>query len=90
MIIKEINALVTSGLTDRKSYSQIDIQRDDRHPSEDSGENRYIIGKSLGHKSQQSTAIYARLNLDPVRESVNKATDVMFGYMGVNTDDELE
>lgn len=45
------------------------------------GANGYIIGKSLGHKSQQSTAIYARLNLDPVRESVNKATDVMFGYM---------
>lgn len=45
------------------------------------GANGYIIGKSLGHKSQQSTAIYARLNLDPVRESVNKATDAMFGYM---------
>ena len=44
------------------------------------GANGYIIGKSLGHRSQQSTAIYARLNLDPVRESVNKATDAMFGY----------
>ena len=29
------------------------------------GANGYIIGKSLGHKSQQSTAIYARLNLEP-------------------------
>ena len=37
-----------------------------------------IIGKSLGHKTQQATAIYARLNLDPVRESVNKATSAMF------------
>lgn len=46
------------------------------------GANGYIIGKSLGHKSQQSTAIYARLNLDPVRESVNKATDAMFSYVG--------
>ncbi len=46
------------------------------------GANGYIIGKSLGHRSQQSTAIYARLNLDPVRESVNKATDAMFGYKG--------
>ena len=44
------------------------------------GANGYIIGKSLGHRSQQSTAIYARLNLDPVRESVNKATEAMFGY----------
>jgi integrase len=45
------------------------------------GANGYIIGKSLGHRSQQSTAIYARLNLDPVRASVNKATEAMFGYM---------
>lgn len=45
------------------------------------GANGYIIGKSLGHRSQQSTAIYARLNLDPVRDSVNKATDAMFAYM---------
>ncbi len=36
-----------------------------------------IIGKSLGHKTQQATAIYARLNLDPVRDSVNKATSAM-------------
>ena len=41
------------------------------------GANSYIIGKSLGHKTQQATAIYARLNLDPVRESVNKATGAM-------------
>ena len=33
-----------------------------------------IIGKSLGHKSQQATAIYARLDLDPVRTSVGQAT----------------
>jgi integrase len=36
-----------------------------------------IIGKSLGHKSVTATQIYARLNLDPVRASVNKATDAM-------------
>jgi integrase len=41
------------------------------------GANSYMIGRSLGHKSQQSTAIYARLNLDPVRESVEKATQAM-------------
>jgi integrase len=52
------------------------------------GANSYIIGKSLGHRSQQSTAVYARLNLDPVRDSVNKATDAMLGYMGRNDDGE--
>jgi integrase len=36
-----------------------------------------IIGKSLGHASQQTTAIYARLQLDPVRESVNKAAEAI-------------
>ena len=36
-----------------------------------------IIGKSLGHKSLAATQIYARLNLDPVRASVSKATDAM-------------
>jgi integrase len=33
-----------------------------------------IIGKSLGHKSQSATAVYARLNLDPVRQAVDLAT----------------
>lgn len=36
-----------------------------------------VIGKSLGHKSVQSTAIYARMNLDPVRNSVNEAVAAM-------------
>ena len=42
-----------------------------------------IIGKSLSHKSLAATQIYARLNLDPVRESVNKATDAMLTAGGV-------
>ncbi|MEO5377912.1 MAG: hypothetical protein H7832_09060 [Magnetococcus sp. DMHC-6] len=36
-----------------------------------------IIGKSLGHHSQQATAIYARLDLDPVRAAMEKATEAM-------------
>jgi integrase len=42
------------------------------------GANSYIIGKSLGHKTQAATAIYARLNIDPVRSSVARAADAMF------------
>jgi len=42
------------------------------------GSSLHIIGKSLGHKSTQSTEIYARLNLDSVRSSMQKATDLMF------------
>lgn len=36
-----------------------------------------IIGKSLGHATQAATAIYARLDLDPVRDSVTAATTAM-------------
>ncbi|MET7012922.1 tyrosine-type recombinase/integrase [Uliginosibacterium flavum] len=41
------------------------------------GASLAIIGKSLNHKSLQATAIYARLDLDPVRQSVNTATSAM-------------
>lgn len=41
------------------------------------GASLSIIGKSLNHKSQAATAIYARLDLDPVRQSVNTATSAM-------------
>lgn len=39
-----------------------------------------IIGKSLGHKSSVATQIYSRMNLDPVRESVEKAIGLMGKY----------
>jgi integrase len=39
------------------------------------GTSLLIIGKSLGHKSPQSTAIYARLSNDPVRASMKSALD---------------
>ncbi|HUX78488.1 MAG TPA: tyrosine-type recombinase/integrase [Alphaproteobacteria bacterium] len=45
------------------------------------GANSFMIGRSLGHKSSQSTAVYARLNIDPVRDSVEKATQAMLQMM---------
>jgi hypothetical protein len=36
-----------------------------------------IIGGSLNHKSQATTAIYARLDLDPVRSAMEKAAKAM-------------
>ena len=38
-----------------------------------------VIGKSLGHTQPSTTSIYARLTIEPVRESVTKATRAMFG-----------
>lgn len=39
-----------------------------------------IIGRTLNHKSPQSTKIYARLSLDPVREAMVTATSAMLQY----------
>lgn len=47
------------------------------------GASLAIIGKSLNHKSTQTTAIYARLDLDPVRQSVNTATSAMLEAAGM-------
>jgi integrase len=38
-----------------------------------------IVGRALGHKSQQATAVYARLELDPVRRAVDAAAATMLG-----------
>ena len=46
-----------------------------------SGASLAIIGKSLGHKSPAATQIYARLSVDPVRDSMQKTTDKMLGYV---------
>ncbi|MBP7467330.1 MAG: tyrosine-type recombinase/integrase [Thauera sp.] len=47
------------------------------------GASLAIIGKSLNHKTHQATAIYARLDLDPVRRSVNLATSAMLEAAGL-------
>ncbi|WP_348646134.1 tyrosine-type recombinase/integrase [Candidatus Accumulibacter phosphatis] len=53
------------------------------------GASLAIIGKSLNHKSQQATAIYARLDLDPVRASVNTATAAMLEAGGMKSAAEV-
>ncbi|WP_321855567.1 tyrosine-type recombinase/integrase [Paraburkholderia tropica] len=46
------------------------------------GASLAVIGKSLNHRTVSATAIYARLNLDPVRESVTRATSAMMAAVG--------
>jgi integrase len=41
------------------------------------GASLIIIGKSLNHKSLAATQVYSRLDNDPVRESIEKATTAM-------------
>lgn len=41
------------------------------------GASLHVIGKTLNHKDSNTTAIYARLNLDPVRQAMVNATDAL-------------
>ncbi|MCX7162567.1 MAG: site-specific integrase [Rhodocyclales bacterium] len=47
------------------------------------GASLAVIGKSLGHKSADATMIYARLSMDPVRQSVTSATSAMLTAGGI-------
>jgi integrase len=53
------------------------------------GASMVIIGKSLNHKSSSTTAIYARLDLDPVRESVDRATSAILAAGGMKPTAEV-
>ena len=66
--------LATAGLENLRIH---DLRRTLGSWQARAGASLPVIGKSLGHKSQQATAIYARLDLDPVRASVEQATAAM-------------
>ena len=82
-------------LLDRASLSDLrihDLRRTLGSWLAKTGASLLIIGKSLNHKSIQSTVIYARLDLDPVRDSVNLATTAMLnaaGRKGTTTANEV-
>jgi integrase len=42
------------------------------------GASLSIIGKGFGHKDPATTAIYSRLNIDPVRDPMERAVEAMF------------
>ena len=50
------------------------------------GASLHVIGKSLGHKSLAATQVYARLGIEPVRESVDKATAAMLEAGGISVE----
>ena len=68
--------LVRAGLAD-EDLRQHDLRRTLGSYQAAGGTSLGIIGKSLGHKSLAATAIYAQLDLDPVREAVLTATRTM-------------
>ncbi len=74
---KERDTELPTGLMDIRLH---DIRRTFGSYQAMSGASLQIIGKSLGHKSQQSTQIYARLHNDPVKASMEKATNAMLAF----------
>ena len=81
-------AIATALKVDQAIYDMTDLRIHDLRRTLGSwqaktGASLAIIGKSLNHKTHQATAIYARLDLDPVRQSVNTATQAMLEAAGV-------
>lgn len=62
--------LKRAGLDDLRLH---DLRRSMGSWQAKTGASLVIIGKSLGHKDAASTQIYARLDVDPVREAMEKA-----------------
>ncbi|MCP4537306.1 MAG: tyrosine-type recombinase/integrase [Chloroflexi bacterium] len=50
------------------------------------GASLTVIGKGLGHKNTSTTAIYSRLNIDPVRTAMEAATSAMIEASGAVAD----
>ncbi|MDF2380519.1 tyrosine-type recombinase/integrase [Nostoc ellipsosporum NOK] len=71
---KKKNIELSSGLIDLRLH---DIRRTLGSYQAITGSSLRVIGESLGHRSSQSTQVYARLNLDPIRESVERAISVI-------------
>ena len=47
------------------------------------GASLVVVQKALGHKCYQSTTIYARLDMDPVRSAMQRATEDILRKAGV-------
>lgn len=68
-----------SGITDLNMH---DLRRSLGSWQAAQGASMAIIGKSLGHKSLSSTEIYARLCMQPVRDSVDAALEAFNALTG--------
>jgi integrase len=67
--------LERAGITDLRIH---DLRRSLGSWQASTGASLAIIGKTLAHKNVATTAIYARLNIDPVRDAMNRATQAIW------------
>ena len=78
--------LSRAGIEDVRGTWLHDLRRSMGSWQANTGASLSVIGKSLNHKNINTTAIYARLAMDPVRESMEKAASAMFEAGGVKKD----
>lgn len=67
--------LLRAGINDLRIH---DLRRSLGSWQASTGASLAIIGKTLAHRNVNTTAIYARLNIDPVRDAMNKATQAIW------------
>ena len=77
--------LKTSGIQDLRPH---DLRRSLGSWQTIQGASLQVVGASLGHRDLKSTQVYSRLQLDPVRESVNGW--VRFSYPALFQSREVE
>lgn len=65
-----MRVLAAAGVED---FHVHDLRRTHGSLLADSGASLYLIGKALGHKDPDSTKVYARMALDPIREAKRRA-----------------
>jgi len=82
--------LARAGIDDARGTWLHDLRRSMGSWQANTGASLSVIGKSLNHKNVNTTAIYARLALDPVRESMEKAAGAMFEAGGIKKDNVIK
>jgi integrase len=85
----ELRALATESGLDPEVFSLADLRIHDLRRTMGSwqaktGASMAVIGKSLGHRSIQATAVYSRLDSDPVRDAMETATSAMLSAARTN------
>ena len=88
LAVRKYHRIAIDAGIDPKDYAIDDLRIHDLRRTFGSWQNRMganqsIIGKSLGHKTSRATQIYTRLDMDPVRQSVEAGTTAMLVAAGV-------
>jgi len=78
--------LERANLTDLRGH---DLRRSIGSWQAREGASLVLIGRSLNHIDPSSTKIYARLDMDPVRQSMTRATTSMFHAAGLKPSAEV-